>query len=332
MGAPDRVSGSSGVQPRRTVGRVQGEPFRPVPGHPEGSSALASGCVAAERVAGIQRFQGSIAGLEGRRCQNLPMRVFDLTFDYETDRPARTKADADRDSPRLRLDHELLWTKPLRSGVTFAPIAPLARREGYLIWTDGSGARHWYGSDAITQSYTRWASPKELAEAKAALSDEQRTLYLGPPYTIASSTIWPVRSIDLPTINTARGFGPTGRVLRDRIDLTLECIRRHYVGTENALASVLTAYNDFFSLFEGFPEFTEFFHFQDLVSPDFSAVRSLMCFDEVLAQPAFEREATPTTVEEYVAYREATMKFITRRGNRMADWVEEHHPEVEIRR
>ena len=260
------------------------------------------------------------------------MRVFDLSFDYETDRPAKTNSDADRDSPRLRLDHELLWTKRLRSGVTFAPTAPSARRDGYLIWTDGSGARHWYGSDSITHSYTKWPSPKALAEAKAALSDEQRALYLSPQYTIASSTIWPVRSKDLPTINTARGFGRTGKVLRDRIDLTLECIRRHYEGADNTLASVLTAYGDFFTLFEGFAEFTEFFHFQDLVRPDFSAVRSLMCSDEVLAQPDFEREATPTNVEEYVTYREATLEFITRRGNRMADWVEKHHPEVEVRR
>lgn len=258
------------------------------------------------------------------------MRAFDLSFDYETDKPARTSPDADRDSPRLRLDHELLWTKPLRSGVTFAPAAPSIRRVGYLIWSDGSGAQHWYGSDSITHSYTKWATPKALVEVKAALSEEQRALYLSPQYTIASSTIWPVRSKGLPTINTARGFGPTGRVLRDRIDLTLECIRRHYEGVDNTLASVLTAYGDFFTLFDGFAEFTEFFHFQDLIRPDFSAVRSLMRPDEVLAQRDFEQEATPTTVEEYVAYREATLEFITRRGDRMADWVEKFHPEVEV--
>lgn len=69
-------------------------------------------------------------------------------------KPAKTKPDADRDSLRLRLDHELLWTKNLRSGVLFAPTAPSARRDGYPIFTDTSGARHWCGSDAITASYT----------------------------------------------------------------------------------------------------------------------------------------------------------------------------------
>ena len=98
------------------------------------------------------------------------MRVFDLSFDYQTDHPAKSRPDADHDSPRLRLDHELLWTKRLSSGVEFAPAAPSARSKGYLIWTDSSEAQHWYGSDSITHSYTKWESPRALAEAKAALT------------------------------------------------------------------------------------------------------------------------------------------------------------------
>ena len=260
------------------------------------------------------------------------MRLFDLSFDYETDRPSRTRPDADEDSPRLRLDHQLLWTKALSSGVTFAPTAPPVRREGYLIWTDATGERHWYGSDAITHSYTKWGSPKALAAAKSALSEAQRRRYLSPPYTIASSTIWPVRTKDLPTINTARGFGSTGRVLRDRIDLTLECVRLHYRQATNTLTPVLTAYNDFFSLFGDFTEFVEFFHFQDLVTSDFTRVRSLIRPDDVLGKTDFECEATPTTVDEYVTYAEATLDFMAHRGNRMADWVEKHHPDIEVRR
>jgi hypothetical protein len=215
--------------------------------------------------------------------------------------------------------------------VKFAPTAPSTRRDGYLIWTDGSGEQHWYGSDAITNSYTGWTRPRSLVDAMAGLSEEQKARYLNPKYTIASSMIWPVRTKDRPTINEARGFGPTGQIIRDRIDLTLECIQRHYQGVDNALASVLTAYGDFFSLFDGFAEFAEFFHFQDLVRPDGSGVRSLMRPDEVVTQADFEREATPATVQEYVTYADATIDFIARRGKRMAEWVEKHHPEVEVR-
>ena len=77
----------------------------------------------------------------------------------------------------------------------------------------------------------------------------------------------------------------TGQILRDRIDLTLECIRRHCEGA-----------------------------------------------DDTLAQFDFEHEATPTTTSTYITYRESTLDFIARRGNRMADWVEEHHPLVTVHR
>jgi hypothetical protein len=254
------------------------------------------------------------------------MRAFDSSFDYKTDKPAKTNPDADRDSPTLRLDHELLWTKKLRSGVLLAPATPSPPRDGYLIFTDTSGERHWYGSDAITNSYTRWTRPRSLVDAVASLNEDQRSRYLDQPYTIGSSMIWPVRKKDRPTINMARGFGPSGRLIADRMDLTLECIRRHYLGRqESPLASVLNAYADFFALFDGFTEFVDFFHLQDLVTPDYDGVRFYLPFDD------FERPGTPATTEEYVTYREATLGFIEGRQRRMEKWVIEHHPEIEVR-
>ena len=70
-----------------------------------------------------------------------------------------------------------------------------------------SGARHWYGSDAITASYTGWLRPRPLVDAIAGLTEEQRARYLNPPYTIGSAMIWPVRSKDRPTINRHEGSG-----------------------------------------------------------------------------------------------------------------------------
>ena len=254
------------------------------------------------------------------------MRVFDTSYDYKSDKPARTRPDADRDSRQLRLDHQLLWTKKLNSGVLFAPAPPARRQDGYLIFTDDSGDRHWYGSDAITNSYTRWSRPVPLANAISSLNEEQRSRYLDQPYTIGSAMIWPVRSKDRPTMNTARGFGRTGRLIADRMDLTLECIRRHYAGeAESPLADVIDAYEDFFALFEGFMEFVDFFHLQDLVAPDYNEVHFFLPFMN------FDRSGTPSTIEEYVTYREATLDFIAGRQRRMAKWVAENHPGMEIR-
>ncbi|MDR7080944.1 hypothetical protein J2X01_000213 [Arthrobacter ginsengisoli] len=251
------------------------------------------------------------------------MRVFDTSYDYKTDTPARTRPDADRDSQRLRSDHELLWTKNLCSGVVFAPKVSSARSNEYLIFTDTSEARHCYGSDAVTGSYTTWLKPNALVNAVAGLNEDQKSRYLNPPYTIGSAMIWPVRRKDQPTLNQARGLRLS---VGDRMDLTLECIRRHYAGEpESPLADVINAYADFFALFDGFAEFVDFFHFQDLVTPGYGEVRFYLPFDN------FERSGTPATTDDYVTYREATLEFIAGRGRRMAEWVMEHRPEIEVR-
>ena len=205
------------------------------------------------------------------------MRVFDISYDYKTDQPRKSKPDADSDSPRLRSDHALLWTKELNSKVLFAPAPPARRGDGYLIFTDADGGRHWYGSDAITNSYTTWTGKPALVNAIAGLTAEQKLRYLNQPYTIGSTMIWPVRSKDPSTMNRRRGTHPA---IGDRMDLTLECIRRHYAGEPwSPLADVMNAYADYFELFGGFTEFVEFFHFQDLVTPDCDEVRFYLPFD-----------------------------------------------------
>ncbi|WP_430227591.1 DUF6994 family protein [Pseudarthrobacter oxydans] len=218
-------------------------------------------------------------------------------------------------------DHELLWTKKLCSGDGFAPSASSAGPNEYLIYTDATGARFCYGSDAITASYTTWMRPQALVDAIAGLTEEQQARYLRPHYTIGSAMIWPVRKKDRPTINQARG---TRSLISDRIDLTLECIRRHYAGEpESPLADVINAYADFFALFgereEGLKCFVDFFHFQDLVTTDYDEVRFFLPFDN------FQRRGTPKTTEEYVEYRENVLDFINKRGQRMARWVKENH-------
>jgi hypothetical protein len=260
--------------------------------------------------------------------QHLP-RVFDTSFDYKTDTPSGN-SDPDSDSKLLRWDHEMLWSKALPSGDIFAPkVTP--RKSEYLIFTDAKKDRYCYGSDAITSSYTRWVKKKRprsraLAEAIAGLTDDQKSVYLDPPYTIGSAMIWPLRTKDLPTMNTARGLRMS---VADRMDLTLECVRRHYTGEPgSALADVTDAYKDFFELFgqreQGFKEFVDFFHFQDLVTPDYNAVRFYLPFKN------FEHSGVPTTIKDYATYRNATLQFIVGRGRRMAEWVTKHHPEIKV--
>lgn len=238
---------------------------------------------------------------------------FDDDYNFRDDTPAGK--DPDSRSPRLRRYQRLLWSKPLPDGRPFELHAGRALSPYLAYEADGTGFV--LGSDAITSSYTRWSRPESLVNAIASLDEDQRSRYLNPPYTIGSAMIWPVRRKDRPTMNTARGFR---LLIADRMDLTLECIRRHYAGEPwSPLADVMNAYADYFELFGGFTEFVEFFHFQDLVTPDCDEVRFYLPFDN------FKRSGTPTTTDEYVEYREKTLEFIEGRKRRMAEWVMEHH-------
>jgi hypothetical protein len=67
----------------------------------------------------------------------------------------------------------------------------------------------------------------------------------------------------VPTINAARGFN---RKISDRMDLTLECVRRYYRREDSPLAPALGRYAGFFTLFEDFQGYVDFFLLQDLVS------------------------------------------------------------------
>jgi len=238
-----------------------------------------------------------------------PTRI-DVTLDFHSETPPGK--DADSVSPTLRAYHRILWSKTLASGGALQLEMPTSRSEGYLINTYPDSTVAHFGSDAITHSYSTWTRPTGLKDAVAALDERERKRYLFPPYTIASGMIWPVRFADKPTINQARG---TRHQIADRIDLTLECIRRHYDGGQDSpLADVLTAYSDFFALFSGFAEFVEFFHFQDLVEDNGERITFFLPLDD------FARHGAPVSREEYITYREASLAFIDARGARIEAW------------
>lgn len=275
---------------------------------------------------------GRVTPAEGVTCTytSTMRRVFDTTFDYKTDTPATTRPDADKDSQILRAHHELLWSKKLPlSEKIFAPKVT-TRKDRYLIFTDANDKKHCYGSDAITSSYTKWVKAKKprsraLVDAIAGLTGDQKRLYLSPPYTIGSAMIWPVRKANYWTMNRARG---ARLLIADRMDLTLECIRRHYAEEPGSpLADSTTAYKDFFELFGTFKGFVEFFHFEDLITPgsDYQEI-------EYFLEPnAFTRAGTPATKDEYVEYREKVLAFIKKRSERMAKWVLKQHSEIDVR-
>jgi hypothetical protein len=147
---------------------------------------------------------------------------------------------------------------------------------------------------------------------------ERDTLWPGG-YTIGASMVFPAQWVDgKRTINVARAFHPK---VKDRFDLTVECIRRHYLDEPSPLGETLARYADFFGLFGDFSGYVDFFHLQDLVNEDFSSVRFFMPFDDFTGSP------WPGSLDAYLDYRQHAIAYIESRNRRIGAYVAKHPPQ-----
>lgn len=129
-------------------------------------------------------------------------------------------------------------------------------------------------------------------------------------HTMGGMILFPaVRVGGKQTINQARGMNAN---IADRFDLTLECIRRHYVGAASPLAHDLARYATFFSLFGGFRGYVDFFLLQDLVTRDYSTIRFWTQFHD------FTTSALPADIDAYRRYRTEMLTWIDARNRRIA--------------
>ena len=104
------------------------------------------------------------------------------------------------------------------------------------------------------------------------------------------------------------------REIRDRFDLTLECIRRHYLGERSPLVA-LGLHSDFFNLFGDFRGYVNHFLLNDLVHDDTDEIRFYLPFRD------FDRDALPASVDEYREYRKRSMDFVSARNERIARYA-----------
>lgn len=226
--------------------------------------------------------------------------LIDTSFDFRAD--ARGK-DPDSHSPTLRKYHKRLWSKPLPSGVPFAlsDTTPGA----YLYHRSGLG-EFWLSSDAVLASFTGYeATARIVAQVPQAEHNEFNRI----GYTIGGMMVFPGNQVNRKwTINQARGCN---RKISDRMDLTLECVRRHYRHEDSPLAPVLGRYADFFALFEDFRGYVDFFLLQDLVSSDYKAVRFFMPFND------FSPPAVPGDLDAYLKFRRLSIEFVEARNRRI---------------
>jgi hypothetical protein len=227
--------------------------------------------------------------------------LIDTTFDFRTDAGGK---DPDTYSATLCRYHRFLWSKPLPGGVTFE-LVPTSRPPYYFSHNSTVGD-FVLSSDAFIPAYTRYGVPKSVLEQ---VSTAEHDHFNAIGYTIGGLILWPAVRIDGKwTINQARGCL---RSIADRMDLTLESIRRHYRGEWSPLANVLARYHDFFAAFDDFRSYVDFWLVQDMVTDDYSAVRFFMPFDE------FRTPSIPQDLDTYREYRRRSIEFIKARNRRI---------------
>lgn len=178
----------------------------------------------------------------------------DINFNFYSD---ANGGDPDISSPTLRKYHKQLWSKPLPNGKIFE--LSENKSNSYLYHNSKLG-EFYLGSDAITHSYKNHKSKKYITSQ---IVDEVNELF-DTGSTIGAYIVFPNKQINRKnTINQERGVN---RLIDDRFDLTLECIRRFYLNQDSPLYDTLMRYKSFFDLFNNFTNYIKFFLLDDLIS------------------------------------------------------------------
>lgn len=117
-------------------------------------------------------------------------------------------------------------------------------------------------------------------------------------------------------LNQSRGFNAR---ISDRWDLTLECIRRYYLGESSPLDKCLNHPTNqaFFNMFLDFKGFVDFFFLQDCVTEDYSKV--IMWLDT----PLFDTNPIPKTTEDYFDFINKELTFVDKRNKRIEEFCKQ---------
>lgn len=225
------------------------------------------------------------------------MTKVDVAFNVYSDAKGR---DPDKHSATLRAYHKVLWSKPLPDGRPFN----LTDGGGYL-----RAGQFTLGSDGIAHSYK---NQKRKAWIVQQIPDEVQEFF-DICSTVGGYLIFPSNRIDnKPTINGARGMN---NMIDDRIDLTLETIRRFYLGQTSPLYDTLLRYSDFFNAFSNFVGYVDHFLLNDLVDEQ-GEVKFFLPFDNFKTPPRF------TGIDDYRIYKQNVIAFVTARNLRIAKYAE----------
>ena len=233
---------------------------------------------------------------------------FDFTSDtsrywdgfWENSDLGMSKMDPDSASKTLQNYQQIMWSRELPNGEKMD--LKIGDGADYLTWKELR-----FGSDSIIASF-RYEKCRGLLEQVMTKVPDYKSFveeFLRKTYTIGGEIIFPKHA---GSINQTRGCNKS---ICDRFDLTLECIRRFYLGEKSPLWDVLNNDRKFFELFVDFRGYVEFFLLQDLVLEDFSGVKFWNEWKD------FDDNPIPGNVEEYLKFIQNEVEFVKNRNNRI---------------
>ena len=222
---------------------------------------------------------------------------FNIHYDFRNDCGGK---DPDIGSPTLRRYHRLLWSKSLPNG---EKMQLTHDNGGYLKWKNLE-----LGSDAMINGLFYERAKNSIPELKRILRDYDAFVedFEHHSWTIGGEIVFPRHDNSM---NQMRGTNP---YIKDRWDLTLECIRRFYLGKDSPLYKVLDRDRSFYELFVDFKGYVDFFFLQDGVSEDYNKV--------VFWQDDCELTNTmplPGSPGEHLIWLEKSLEFVAKRSERM---------------
>ena len=235
------------------------------------------------------------------------MTQIDINFDVYSDTPSGK--DPDSFSSTLRNYHKFLWSKRLPNNKEFY----LNLDTPKLLHHKSALGEFFLSSDSIGHTYSR---VKKMSHIIEKIGDEEINDFFSICSTIGAYIIFPAKRINNKmTINGARGVN---HKIQDRFDLTLECIRRHYLNQHSPLTDVLERNNNFFELFSDFRGYVNYFLLQDLVDKDYVAIKFWSNFDN------FETAPLPKDKDEYLSYKSELLGFVQARNQRILNSTNEN--------
>ncbi len=231
--------------------------------------------------------------------------MIDITFDFRTD----SKGDPDTYSSTLAKYHQVLWSKQLPNGERME--LKRSKDTPYVFtWKDFE-----LSSDTIIIEMVDSKSKKLMDQVRQSIDDFD-SFYehiLHRSYSIGGVIIFPRHRNSM---NQMRGMNS---IIRDRWDLTLECIRRYYAGEKSPLSKVIESDKSFYDLFVDFKGYVDFFLLQDCVSDDYSRV-DIWCGDA-----SFEKSGLPDSVDEYLTFIRREHEFLDKRNARIQKYCIENN-------